>query len=836
MAVTNNSIDLIWTASTDDVGVTGYNIYTISGQVETLIKTVGVVYATTVTGLSPETSYDFVARAFDAAGNVSPRSNTVTVVTEAGVTYPLDGITEYKAYFGFRRMTTEAQYYCEVRRSAPSVAYTRVLVDSGEGAAMTGASLVEAGGTLADWVSVSASNISTISKLYNQKDPTKYVERYSADTDMPRIYENQAFYTKNGIITMKFDGVSDKLVGTDALGITGGVSKVGMTSVFYRDNETQPTNTSVFCIGDTQTAVAGHLHRMSVDATGYGWRCNGGNCLFENDRMPAPDWYTLSIYNDGTQNYDEWKAYSNKVEGLFLSSANSSTMNVGDNGIVIGCSVTTNTGVPTVHFEGFISEVLVYDGDYAIERGVRDAEIMTAYNIADGDSIAPSTPVLSSAAGDEEIVYNWTAATDTGGSGLKNYEVYRDDGVLLNTTTGLTYTRTGLTNGTQYGAYVVAVDNFLNKSANSNTELATPQAGADTQNPVMGTLSLGTTGGNSQVLNWTAATDNVGVTAYRVYKDGILEATLGNVLTYTVTGLTSYVEYDYTVTAGDAAGNWSAVSNQVTKRTLDNVAPSAPVASFVSKTETTVTISWTIPYDNAGDPPFYLVFKDGGWVTPTLGNVQTYTYTGLSSWTEYDFKVKAKDAAGNQGAFSNIITVTTDDTTAPTAVTITEDSKTETSVTVSRTNSTDAGSGINNYGWFKDDVFVVNTWTNPYTFTGLTAGTEYDFKCRPYDIAGNYGSYSNILTVTTDAPSLASTSITPFASSDQYDACLETVTTQRWTDGDGGSNVPNVGEIIYTDSGGTSVFAGASQWYKHNASGYSIQISNSGVITSRYMC
>lgn len=64
-------------------------------------------------------------------------------------------------------------------------------------------------------------------------------------------------------------------------------------------------------------------------------------------------------------------------------------------------------------------------------------------------------------------------------------------------------------------------------------------------------------------LSWTIATDNIAVTGYKVYKDGVLETTLGNVLSYQVISLTANTSYNFTVTALDAAGNESAVSNIV---------------------------------------------------------------------------------------------------------------------------------------------------------------------------------------------------------------------------------------------------------------------------------
>jgi subtilisin family serine protease len=77
--VTENSVDLSWTASTDNVGVTGYDIYKDGAY---LANTSSTNY--TVTGLSASTTYEFYVKAKDAAGNVSAASNTIDVTTLAG--------------------------------------------------------------------------------------------------------------------------------------------------------------------------------------------------------------------------------------------------------------------------------------------------------------------------------------------------------------------------------------------------------------------------------------------------------------------------------------------------------------------------------------------------------------------------------------------------------------------------------------------------------------------------------------------------------------------------------------------------------------------------------
>jgi len=68
-------------------------------------------------------------------------------------------------------------------------------------------------------------------------------------------------------------------------------------------------------------------------------------------------------------------------------------------------------------------------------------------------------------------------------------------------------------------------------------------------------------------LGWAASTDNVGVTAYKVYRGGSLIATLGNVTIYSVGGLIASSTYGYTVSACDAAGNCSAQGATVTVST-----------------------------------------------------------------------------------------------------------------------------------------------------------------------------------------------------------------------------------------------------------------------------
>jgi bacillolysin len=75
---TGTTTNLTWTASTDNVAVTGYDIYQ-----GTTLKGSSTTTSYSVTGLTALTTYSFTIKAKDAAGNVSAASNAVSVTTTA---------------------------------------------------------------------------------------------------------------------------------------------------------------------------------------------------------------------------------------------------------------------------------------------------------------------------------------------------------------------------------------------------------------------------------------------------------------------------------------------------------------------------------------------------------------------------------------------------------------------------------------------------------------------------------------------------------------------------------------------------------------------------------
>ncbi|WP_428940374.1 carbohydrate-binding protein [Fontivita pretiosa] len=95
---TNTAITLSWSASSDDRGVTGYEIFRDGQSVGTTAST-----SFTDTGLEPETLYTYTVRAFDASNAFSPISDSLTVQTDP------DPSTVKDPYAGFASAQFDAQ-------------------------------------------------------------------------------------------------------------------------------------------------------------------------------------------------------------------------------------------------------------------------------------------------------------------------------------------------------------------------------------------------------------------------------------------------------------------------------------------------------------------------------------------------------------------------------------------------------------------------------------------------------------------------------------------------------------------------------------------------------
>lgn len=184
--------------------------------------------------------------------------------------------------------------------------------------------------------------------------------------------------------------------------------------------------------------------------------------------------------------------------------------------------------------------------------------MFAAYD-ASGPS-APGAPTLSGSAGDTQNSLSWTTPTD-GGSSITGYKLYRGGALYKTLALQNSYTDTGLANGQSY-TYEVSAVNAVGEGAKSNSVTLTPRALTAPSAPQDFTAKhSGGPKSGKIALTWAAPADDGGsaVTNYRIYRGTTagaetLIATVGNVLSYTDSGLTKGVTYHYKVSAVNAAG------------------------------------------------------------------------------------------------------------------------------------------------------------------------------------------------------------------------------------------------------------------------------------------
>ena len=197
-------------------------------------------------------------------------------------------------------------------------------------------------------------------------------------------------------------------------------------------------------------------------------------------------------------------------------------------------------------------------------RGVGTYTLSLTENFPDTDTTPPQPPTGLMTTGHtvSTIALSWTAATDN--VGVVGYRVIRN-GTQVGTPTATTFNDTGLAAGTSYTYTVRAVDAAGLLSAPSAALIASTLAPPPPdENPPDPPTGLHETGHTSTTvdLSWTAATDDVGVTGYRVFRDGQQVGTPTGTSFHDI-GRSPETTYVYSVRAVDAANNVSDPSSDV---------------------------------------------------------------------------------------------------------------------------------------------------------------------------------------------------------------------------------------------------------------------------------
>jgi chitodextrinase len=301
--------------------------------------------------------------------------------------------------------------------------------------------------------------------------------------------------------------------------------------------------------------------------------------------------------------------------------------------------------------------------------------------------------------------------------------------------------------------------------------ITAPRGPPDTTSPSTPEgLSATAQGRTAIALGWSAASDDVAVTGYAVYRDGgatPIATTAGT--SFTDTGLAAGSTHSYEVDAVDAAGNRSAKSASASAATdpPDTTPPSVPQnLAAAAQGKTAIALSWSASTDDealAG----YAIYRDGG-ETPiaTLGAAATsFTDTGLAAGSTHSYEVDAVDAANNRSARSAPAGATTapPDTTPPSVPqNLVAATQSASAIKLTWSASTD-DEALAGYAIYRDGgltaIATVGAAATSFTDTGLAAGSTHSYQVDAVDAAGNRSAKSASASATTVAPDTTAPSV-----------------------------------------------------------------------------
>ncbi|MBI4205204.1 MAG: heparinase II/III family protein [Betaproteobacteria bacterium] len=485
---------------------------------------------------------------------------------------------------------------------------------------------------------------------YQWYHQTRAKNAITYDNGQGQIFYEQGGKMGYGALTRYASGTDYDIVTGDATQAYGGALTKAQRSLIYLrpnlilvyDNLASDYNrqwewnihalNQMSVISDQRISLSNNGQSLCVDMlAGPTMRFTQTNQFTANPSSGAPQWHG-KFYNT---------ALSTTAEFIAL--------------MRVGCTTTTasaskSNGVWTVQAGGKTVQI-------------SDSAITVSGSTSAADTTAPSVPtgLTATAASSSQINLSWNASTDN--VAVTGYYVYLNDKPLT-TTTSTSFSHTGLTAGTTYNYRVSAYDAVPNHSAWTNVVSATtPQSStADTTAPSVPTGLTATVASSAQInLAWNASTDNVAVTGYYVYLNDKPLATTTST-SFSHTGLAAGTTYNYRVSAYDAVPNhsaWTAPVSATTPQTTtaDTTAPSVPTGlTATAASSSQINLSWNASTDNVGVTGYYVYLNDQPLTTTTN---RSFSHTGLSAGTTYNYRVSAYDAVPNHSAWTASASATT---------------------------------------------------------------------------------------------------------------------------------------------------------------------------------
>jgi len=619
--LTQSSVMLDWTASTDNIGVAGYDVFRNGTKINSSLIT-ATTYS--VTGLNASTAYQFYVQAKDAAGNTSAISNTVSITTpdtqapSAPSALSPTNITSSSFTLNWTASTDNVAvtgydiYQDNVQINTQNVTAATFAV-SGLSASTTYAFFVKAKDAAGNSSASSVLNVTTAP---------------SPDTEAPTA--------PSGLTS------SNLTYSSVTLNWTASSDNVAVTSYDVYKNGTKINTSPVTATTYQVTALTG--------STAYSFYVNAkdaaGNLSVNSNTINITTPVAPGCSGTGAINFQKWTNISGTSVTTLTSNANYPNSPTGT-GTLTSFEIPTNSGNNYgMRVYGYICPPAT--GSYT-------------FWIAADDNAELWLSTTSSSTNKQRIAYTSSA---TNSREWSKFATQKSAAVTL-VFGQLYYVEALMKEGT-------GSDNMAVGWAKPGQSTATPGEvipGSqlmvrlpDTQSPNPATNLLASAITQSSfILTWTAATDDVAVTGYDVYRDSIkINASNVTTTSFNVTGLSAATSYTMYVVAKDAAGN-SAGSNtlNVTTAAPDTTAPSAPAnLSSSIMAQTSFTLLWSPSTDDIGVTG-YDVYRDGVKINSSLVTTTRYNITGVVAGNTYAMTVVAKDAAGNTSGPGTPLNVTT---------------------------------------------------------------------------------------------------------------------------------------------------------------------------------
>jgi len=266
-----------------------------------------------------------------------------------------------------------------------------------------------------------------------------------------------------------------------------------------------------------------------------------------------------------------------------------------------------------------------------------------------------------------QVTVSWTAPANDGGSPITKYRVAAQPGQVAVTTNDGTTTTVlvqGLTDGVAY-TFTVRAYNAIGQSLPSAPSNSVTPGGFAATIPQPPTGVTATPADQSADVSWTPPSDTGGValTGYRISSQPITTNVdvAADQTTVHFPGLTNGLSYTFTVRASNEVGRSdpSAPSNAVVPGGTAATIPAPPTNVVATPGDSSAHLTWTAPANNGGAAVTgYRISIQPGADRADIGNVTSYTWTGLTNGSTYTFTVRALNGVGlsDPSAPSNAVT------------------------------------------------------------------------------------------------------------------------------------------------------------------------------------